>query len=171
MERLDTNTTENTDSNNIELNRLNCAEQKDYNTITNWDIVEHIHIDNGGYSFSFLPSENLIKIEAGFYGYSHTSTIFHFNKDMNQRFIEQLEKLIVILKDSDAQKMKGFCSTVLPISSEETTIIFAQEVLTFKNKNSTLQLGAIWNLDIVESIYNLFKEVLEEQSNSLVILN
>lgn len=139
------------------------TEKIDYNEITDWDIVEHIHIDNGGYSFSFKSKENLLKIEAGFFGYSHSSIIFHFNKDINEKFIEQLEKLFFILKDSDPNKMKGFCSMVLPIKTDNTTIIFQQEVLTFKNKTSSLLLGAIWNVEVVELILDLFKDILKEQ--------
>lgn len=142
-----------------------------YHNINTWDVNETIYIDKGGYTFSFLESKHLLKVETGFNGYSHTVSFFHFTEEMNTQFIEQLEKLFVILKDSDAQRMKGFCSTVAPIETAETSIIFAQEVLTIKNKYSMIQLGAIWNIEIVEEMISLFKKIFSIQKTDKPIFH
>lgn len=142
-----------------------------YNNIKDWDINESIYIDSGGYTFSFLVNKNILKLETGFNGYSHTINYFYFTQEMNESFIQQLEKLYLILQDSDAQKMKGFCSSVLPIETSETTIIFAEEVLTFKNRLSMVQLGAIWNIEIVQELISLFKSILTIQKVDKPVLH
>lgn len=51
-----------------------------------WTNTFYIHIDNGGYNFSYDILNNYLKVETGFFGYAQTETIVKMT-------IKELEKM------------------------------------------------------------------------------
>lgn len=66
-----------------------------------WAKEQHVHIDNGGYSFSYNETRSLLYIETGFFGYSSNEHLIPMSKSDLRSLIHALERNKAFYKDED----------------------------------------------------------------------
>lgn len=118
-----------------------------------WSRVVNIHIDNGGYSFSYNKVKKILKIETGFYGYSSNTHFFSFSKKDLKLFKQEGNRWSKFINDEDNEKY--FDKKFFPDS--ESNFYFNHFQIVFKNQHSIISLDAalvyeylIDNIDIFE---------------------
>lgn len=62
-------------------------------TDLNWSQKEYVHVDNGGYEFSYNDKRKLLYINTGFFGYSSNEHIFHLSKSELRDLVFDLKKM------------------------------------------------------------------------------
>lgn len=69
-----------------------------------WTEEQHLHIDNGGYSFSYNKNRQLLYIQTGFFGYSDNEHIIPMTKKDLQSLIHGLEEHKAFYADEDNEE-------------------------------------------------------------------
>lgn len=122
----------------------------DWNTLTGveknnvlpeagWTNPWYIHVDNGGYEFSYHEKKGLLKIETGFYGYSTNVHIFSFSKKDIKNFLKTYSKWDDLITDEDRED--EFESSFFPEKSVDSIFRFNFFNITFEDDRSKVSLS------------------------------
>ena len=128
-----------------------------------WDIEQYIHIDNGGYDLYYDKSNEILKIDIGFFGYSHHSQKFHLSQQDFQLLRLDLLNFQQILLKEDAALIEAFFKKARPHYNNEVEFGFSfkEETLVFKTPLSTLFLTQIYNKETLGELISFTQKVLD----------
>lgn len=103
-----------------------------------WSNISYIHVDNGGYEFSYHKQKELLKIETGFFGYSSNTHIFAFTKKDIKSFLKCFKEWYKLVTDED--KEYELSKMFFPEKNIKSIFRFNEYSIKFENKNSSVEL-------------------------------
>lgn len=128
-----------------------------------WDINSYIHIDNGGYDLYYDKNNEVLKIDIGFFGYSHHSQQFHMSvQDFQLLRLDLLNFQHTLLKD-DSTLTETFFKKIKARHNHEAEFGFLakEETLVFKTASSTVFLTQIYHKETLAELISFTQKILD----------
>lgn len=133
----------------------------DWNTLTGveknnvlpekgWTHPWYVHVDNGGYTFSYHEKKGLLKIETGFFGYSINTHVFSFSRKDLKNFLKLYKQWYELISDEDRED--EFESSFFPEKSVKSVFRFNYFNISFEDEYSSVCLGN--NTEEVHAFFN-----------------